>query len=179
MSDRAARAVDWLERALPIVKAARFAMFVGALLSVAGALLAFGGFLTLGASGFWLVVALAVSLVLAVPAWLLWLNRAAMRRVLELPDALRRIGELDDELMVRVEAVKDSVTAKAGLVRAVRAAASIVDEARGSLDQELAPFAAAVGTLAPTRLAASAFAMLLAGGSLAFGVVVALLAMIL
>lgn len=154
-------------------------MLVGVVAATAGALMALGGFVSLGASGWWLLAGFIASSALAFPAWVLWFNRAAMGRVLDLPDALRSIGELDDDLLERVESVKATVSDRsAGPIGVIRSAVAIVDEARGSLDQELAPFAAAIGTLAPARLAASAFAMMLAGGSLFVGTVIAIIALL-
>ncbi len=179
MNDVAARAVAWLERAIPVVRAARVALLIGAIASFAGATLALIGLVLMGATGMWLVLVLALCLALIVPGWLLWSTRTSMAQVLDLPDALRGLGDLDDALIDRVEAIKDAAAERSGLIGTVRSAVSLIGEVRGSLDQELAPFKSAVDVLAPVRLTAAAFAMLWAGGALALGLAILALALVL
>ncbi|MCP3938556.1 MAG: hypothetical protein GY708_24680 [Actinomycetia bacterium] len=178
MRAAAAKAVDWLERAIPVVRGARAVLLMGTAASVAGTALTFFGFIWLGARGAWFILVIPFCAVLAVPALLLWSTRQAMAAVLELPDAVRGLVELDDVLLKRVDAVKVAAARRSGLIGTVRNAVSLLGEVRGSLDEELAPFSSAVGTLAPARLAASVFAMLLAGGVFVVGLAVMALAVV-
>ena len=168
--------IGWAGRVIRLAAMLKHALWVPFAVAVFGLVAIVVALAMLGAPVLLILVAAALALL---PVWRLWSFRSRVAAVEDVPDQLRDLGDIDDDLGPRIDAVVDAATDEgSGALKVLRTLRSVVAEGRGALADEFKPVQDLVATFHPARLAEAWAAMWFGAMAAGLGAVLLVIALL-
>ena len=111
--------VEILRRVLPVARGVAKALGIAALAGVAGAVVGGIGLILLGLDGPLVIIAILLTIIALVPAFLAWRFRGGMLDLIGLPQKLSSLGDVPSELADDLDGLSPNLISAGKLGRAI------------------------------------------------------------